>query len=176
MLYSQDLHLIPIENRHLDSTRHWANSADIQNFMLRTLPVYDENQTKWYADLVENKTKIVFAIETRQENKHIGNTGFYHIDYLHRRAEFWILIGSKSYRHKGFGVQVTSLLVNFAFNNLNLNKVYVHVTEENNAAINLYSKCNFTQEGFLRDHYFINGEYKNIVIMSLLKIDFYEKK
>ena len=59
-----------------------------------------------------------------------------------------------------------------AFNNLNLNRGFLYILEENKRSINLAKKCGFIEEGILRHHIYKNGEYKNLLIMGILKEDF----
>ena len=63
---------------------------------------------------------------------------------------------------------LSSLIISFCFNHINLHKVYLHVFESNLRAINCYKKIGMVQEGILIDHHYNNGKYENVLIMSLL--------
>ena len=60
----------------------------------------------------------------------------------------------------------------YAFNNLNLNKLYLNVGADNQEAIYLYKKLNFVREGIFREHYYIEGKYLDIITMAILRKDF----
>jgi RimJ/RimL family protein N-acetyltransferase len=176
MLHGKKAMLVPLEKEDLPKTLTWVNDSELNSKMLRVLPVTQLDQEKWYQDIVSDSAKIVFAIKTQDGAKHIGNTGLYHIDWIHRRAEFWILIGERDYWKRGIGAEIVSLIQQFTFNNLHLNKLYLNVGRDNNEAIGLYKKLNFTEEGVLKEHYFIEGKYIDVITMSILKRDFnYEK-
>jgi RimJ/RimL family protein N-acetyltransferase len=169
MLFGKKIKLLPLEKEDLPKSRHWANDRYLNSKMLRVLPVTKLNQEGWYQDIVNNPSKMVFAIKTIDNEEHIGNTGFYYINWIHRRAEFWILIGERDFWGKGIGAEVVSLMQAYAFNNLNLNKVYLNVGKDNKEAIDLYRKCGFVEEGILKEHYFIEGEYLDIITMAVLR-------
>lgn len=171
MLIGKKIKLLPLEKEDLPRSRSWVNDACLNSRMLRVLPVTQVEQEKWYEDIVQDPSKIVFAIKTLDGEEHIGNTGLYHIDWIHRRAEFWILIGQQDFWRQGIGSDVVSLVQRYAFNNLNLNKLYVNVGVDNQEAIALYKKLNFVQEGMLKEHYYIEGNYIDIITMAILRKD-----
>jgi RimJ/RimL family protein N-acetyltransferase len=61
---------------------------------------------------------------------------------------------------KGYGTEAVKLLLKFAFNDLNLNKVYLKVFQNNERAIKCYLKAGFVKEGLLRKESFIDGSYQ----------------
>jgi RimJ/RimL family protein N-acetyltransferase len=172
MLKGKKTQLVPLESDDLARSRSWANDEFLCSKMLRVLPVTQYEQEKWYQDIIKNPSKIVFAIKKLDRKEHIGNTGLYHIDWINRRAEFWILIGEQNSWAQGIGAEVVSLMKHYAFNNLNLNKLYLNVGADNCEAINLYKNLNFVQEGILKEHYYIQGKYLDIITMSILKADY----
>lgn len=172
ILHGTKIKLVPLEKEDLPKTRSWANDTFLNSRMLRVLPVTQLDQEKWYQDIVQDPSKIVFAIKMLKTEEHIGNTGFYHIDWIHRRAEFWILIGEKDCWKQGIGADIVRLMQRYAFNNLNLNKLYLNVGADNQGAIALYNKLNFAQEGILKEHYFIKGKYIDVITMAILRRDY----
>ncbi|MBW2319327.1 MAG: GNAT family N-acetyltransferase [Deltaproteobacteria bacterium] len=172
MLKGKKIQLVPLESDDLARSRFWVNDAFLSSRMLRVLPVTQYEQEKWYQDIVQNPSKIVFAIKTLDGKEHIGNAGLYHIDWIHRRAEFWILIGEQNYWAQGIGAEVVSLIKWYAFNNLNFNRLYLNVGADNRDAIALYKKLNFVQEGIFKEHYYIQGKYLDIITMAILKADY----
>lgn len=168
--------LIPLDREHLDASRAWANDRKTNIAMLRALPASRADQERWYAGIDGNLSKMVFAILWKEDRRHIGNTGLYHIDWLHRRAEFWILIGDPDYRGKKAGGAATRLMQKIAFDDLGLNRLYLRVDVENAQAIALYEKQGFTQEGVLREESYIDGHFHNVLVMSKLKREHGQKE
>lgn len=172
MLNGKKIRLVSLSREDLPKARDWVNDSYLKARMLRVVPVSQEDQEKWYEDIVQDPSKIVFAIKTLNDGQHIGNTGLYHIDWTHRRAEFWILIGERSFWGQGIGSDVVSLMQQYAFETLNLNKLYVNVGIDNEAAIALYKKANFVHEGIMKEHYYIEGKWIDVVIMEILRSEF----
>lgn len=172
MLYGKEVKLAHLEREDLPKSLSWANDTELNAKMLRILPVTQFDQEKWFQDIVSNPAKKVFTVKLQDGDEHIGNTGLYHIDWIHRRAEFWILLGEKEYWGKGFGSEVVSLMQHFAFRNLNLNRLYLNVGKNNSPALGLYKKLGFIEEGVLKEHYFIEGEYLDVITMAILRRDF----
>jgi len=171
ILIGKKIRLVPLEREDLPKSQTWVNDKVINAKMLRVLPVSRFDQEKWFEEISQNPSKVVFAIKDIINSCHIGNTGLYSIDWIHRRAEFWILIGEKDYWNQGIGSEVVELMKIYAFNNLNLNKVYLNVGTDNSNAITLYKKLCFKEDGLLREHYYIEGKYIDVITMSIIRKD-----
>jgi diamine N-acetyltransferase len=176
VLVGEKIKLVPLEKDDLAKSRSWVNDVSLNSRMLRVLPVTQGEQERWYQDIANDPSKIVFAIKTLKGKEHIGNTGLYHTDWIHRRAEFWILIGEQDFWKQGVGSEVVSLMQRYAFKSLNLNRLYLNVGVDNREAIALYRKLDFVQEGILREHYYIEGRYYDIVTMAILRNDYDAQK
>lgn len=73
---------------------------------------------------------------------------------------------------KGIGTDTMSLILEFAFNELNLHRVYLQVFSFNERAIKLYEKIGFIHEGKFRQALYRTGKWHDIVIMSILKNEY----
>ncbi|MHB8067015.1 MAG: GNAT family N-acetyltransferase [Desulfobaccales bacterium] len=172
MMMGKKVQLVHLEKEDLAKSQVWVNDPALKVLMLRVLPVTRMDQEKWLEDITRNPAKMVFAIKLLGTGEHIGNTGFYQIDWLHRRAEFWILLGERGSWGQGVGTEVVQLMLRFGFGDLNLHKIYLHVGSTNEKAISLYKKLNFAVDGMLREHYFLEGNYLDVLAMSILKKDY----
>src|SRR5262249_62195912 len=61
------------------------------------------------------------------------------------------------------------LLVEHAFEILNLNRVWLHVYEFNERGIRTYERVGFQKEGVLRQDHFHDGRYWSTIIMGILR-------
>jgi RimJ/RimL family protein N-acetyltransferase len=68
------------------------------------------------------------------------------------RAELGISIHDKTQWSKGLGTDAVRLVVDYAFEELDLNRVELTTDEENARAIRCYEKVGFVREGLLRQH------------------------
>ena len=158
--------LRPLELRDLEKSRTWVNDQETAALLLRVLPVSEREQERWFENICTQPDRYVWALEV--DDNYIGNMGLYHVDLIHRRAEIWTLIGEKTWRGQGLGRESMALLLDYAFLGLGLNKVYLHVDQENVIAQNMYKKFGFVIEGTLVAEYFIDGNFRNILRMRLL--------
>ena len=95
------------------------------------------------------------------------------IDWIHRKAEYSILIGDRSFQRQGYGFESSMLLLEHGFSKLNLNRIWLGVHEHNELAIKLYTRLGFVEEGCLRQSFLRKGVYSNLKIMGLLSEEFY---
>ena len=60
-------------------------------------------------------------------------------------------------------------IIRHAFDDLNLNRMEAFILTDNAASLALCRKVGFQQEGVLRQYAFKDGEYRDTVIMSILR-------
>lgn len=114
-----------------------------------------------------------FVIALREpEELCIGTLGCHNIDWRSRNAELGIVVGRREYLGKGYGAEAMRLLLGFCFDELNLHRVFLRVFDFNQRAIGSYLKCGFLEEGRLRQAFFRDGQYHDVVVMGLLAQEF----
>jgi RimJ/RimL family protein N-acetyltransferase len=128
-----------------------------------------------HADRLKQKqndhTTIYFIICTKENDKPIGATAFVRIDWIGRMATFYIAIAESENWNKGYGKEATKLMTDYAFATLNLNRIQLHVSKENNRAIDVYEKIGFVKEGELREAMYFDSHYIDFYVMGILKKD-----
>lgn len=170
------VYLRVLEEGDIITTTKWMNDSEISDIM-GYLPVFDlTNQLEWFRKGTVDKTRYIFAICNISNDEHIGNVGLGNIDYVHRHCMFNIFIYDANNRGQGRGREATELALHFAFNRLNMNKVYLRTSDRFVGAIKMYQKLGFVKEGIMRAHYFSNGAYEDKIMYSILKNEFYEQK
>lgn len=126
-------------------------------------------QMRYFAGMIESKDNQVFIIETKS-GEFIGTCGLHDIDRVNDNLRLGIIIFNKNYLRQGYGRETLNLLLDFAFGELHMNKVYLTVRADNDLAINIYRKLGFKEEGVMRKEYKIRaGEYLDLLRMSILK-------
>jgi RimJ/RimL family protein N-acetyltransferase len=105
-------------------------------------------------------------------NEVIGNVGFPKLDYINRIAEIGLFIGDKNYWGNGYGRQALELLLDFGFNLLNMNNIYLRVYSFNTPALNCYKKIGFKEAGKLRGAKIIVGVKYDEIYMDMLAEEF----
>ena len=131
---------------------------------------------KWFQNQLFDNTKTNFSIIDKKTNEIIGMTGLLDISLQHRRAQFYMTIGNKDHWGKRLPDENIPMVLNYAFNELGLNKVYLYTINVNNKARHVYLRNGFQPEGILREHYFCVGKLQDLHVFSVLKSDWSNTK
>lgn len=154
----------------------WLNDREVTQFTeIGTFPTSMSDLKSYYAKISQSKCDVMFAIVTKRNNVHIGNIKLGGISWIHRHADLGIMIGEKKYWGKGFGEEACKLVLSYAFNTLNLNKVILGVYGNHKAGIKAYRKTHFVVEGTIKDYFNFNGKFVDKVIMGISKRTFEQK-
>jgi len=110
-----------------------------------------------------------FAVETIEDSIHIGNCMYYDLDTKQNQAELGVMIGDRGYWNGGFGSEAVTLLVNYMFQYLELDRIYLKTLEWNIRAQRAFKKIGFSQYGASRQ-----GKYQ-FILMELSREDWPEQ-
>jgi RimJ/RimL family protein N-acetyltransferase len=147
----------------------WTNDREVTRYLVRgAFPSNIQQLERAYGAMVDSRSEVELAVVAREGNTHIGVVGLHGMDPIRRAAEFRILIGDKAFWGRGYGTEAARLCLAYAFELLNLHKVFLGVHAGHEAALRAYEKCGFVREGELRDEIFRNGRYYHAVRMSIL--------
>ncbi|MEC1179612.1 spermidine N1-acetyltransferase [Metasolibacillus meyeri] len=120
---------------------------------------------------IHKQSERRFIIQKGQEI--IGLVELVEIDLIHRNAEFQIIIDPNC-QGNGYAYSVTLLAMHYAFNILNLHKLYLIVDKQNEKAIHIYQKAGFQIEGELKEEFFTAGAYHDAYRMYIFQRDFHQ--
>ena len=112
-------------------------------------------------------TVAPFAIEA--DGVYIGHCTLRHLQHPHRNFELGIGIGDRAYWGRGYGREAIGLLLEYAFHYLGARRVGLTTHARNERAIRCYLACGFVEEGRPRKVLWIEGEYTDLVDMSILR-------
>lgn len=175
MLCDGVIYLRSLEEEDLDKTHEWFNTSDLFLTMGVMAPFSKSVQKNWYHDLSKRKDKFVFAVCLLSNKQHIGNVSLDLVDFLNRNARFSIFLAEEDVRGKGYGTRATNILLEYAFNYLNLNKIYAKMDAKRKDVQRYYEKIGFVPEGIMRRHEFRNGEYIDKMIMAIFRETWHRK-
>jgi RimJ/RimL family protein N-acetyltransferase len=159
----------------VEKTFFWHNQEDISDlYSGHPFPVNIEMEQKWYDKILTSNFPVtVFGIEYIENQSLIGITILKDINLINRSAEFAIYLGDKEFRGKGLSEEATLETLRFGFYKLGLNRIFLKVLEENEAAIKLYNSTGFIKEGLLRGSTYKNNQFKSELLMAILKEEFH---
>ncbi|MBG1421916.1 GNAT family N-acetyltransferase [Staphylococcus aureus] len=110
-----------------------------------------------------------FIVE--DENQVVGIVELVEINYIHRNCEIQIII-KPEFSGKGYAKFAFEKAIIYAFNILNMHKIYLYVDADNKKAIHIYESQGFKTEGLLKEQFYTKGKYKDAYFMSLLKSEY----
>jgi RimJ/RimL family protein N-acetyltransferase len=120
----------------------------------------------------ENERDIYFIIYEYASLRPIGWTMLRHVDAKNGTAEFAIHIGEPECRGKGYGTEVTRLVLDYAFSVENLHNVLLDTVAHNERAIRAYSRAGFRIIGRRRQALCWGHTRYDSVLMDCLTTDF----
>lgn len=161
--------LRPMTEQDTDNVIKWRNAPSVmENFIFRT-PLTREAHLNWYNNRVLTGDVAQFIIVDTDTNTDVGSVYLRDIDRNNQKCEFGIFIGEESCRGKGIGAKASRLILDYAFNELELNRVFLRVFAKNERAIKSYENAGFKYEGTFRDDVIIDGVAYDMVFMAILK-------
>ena len=157
----------------------WLNDPEVIRNLTVYAPLSIEQEQQWFQKILAqpiDEQPLAIEIRSGEQWKLAGNIGFMNFNRHAHSAEVGIVIGEKGFWNKGFGTEAMRLMVDFGFSTMNLNRIHLHVYETNPRGIHCYEKVGFQHEGRLRQAHYLEGQYIDILAMSILKNDWMEQK
>jgi len=175
MIRGHKVGLRAVEREDLETLRDWRNIPEFRRNFREVRELNMANQEKWFeSSCVNNPNDFMFVIEDLDTNEIIGAAGLLYINWIIRAADFSFYIGrDKEYvDDKGFALEAVQLLIDYGFNTLNLNKIWMELYEYDVAKLSFFKEeFLFKEDGILRQNCYEDGRYWNSVLISLLKTD-----
>jgi len=137
--------------------RYWPNSI--------------ESQSAFFESIKSARERLVLCICLSDTDEHIGVCNLSAINWVHRYADIALVIGEKKYRNGAIAIETMSLLLDIAFNRLNLQNVKASYVSANSSSSVLLRLFDFLEVGRFRKISYIRGEYVDSVISQLSRED-----
>lgn len=160
-----------------DSIRAWVNDPKIVE-TLSDIFLYpqSEKQTRTFMDLAMGPEWKGFIIAKRETEEYLGQIDFVRIDAKNGWGELGLVIGKSENHGQGYGSEALELMLEFAFNELRLNRVELVCWSFNEKGHRAYKKVGFVQEGVRRAKRYRKGQYHDEVCYGILKSEWQARK
>lgn len=154
MLKNEILRLRAVEPGDVDFLFDLENDPELWH-VTQTLVPYSRYDMEQYVFSVDKQDiaasrQIRFVIEHLADSQAIGTIDLFDLDMQNQRGGIGIVL-TKPNRGKGLAGSALDLLVDYAFNHLNLHQLYCNVEEDNKISIELFKKRGFVVAGLKRD-------------------------
>ncbi len=148
------------------------NDPEMRDYLLsNNFPVSVQSEESWIGSLYQRRDDITLGVFLKDTEEIVGVMGLHKIDFVHRNAVTGAWLGS-SFRGKDYGFEAKMLLLNYAFNTLNLHKIQSFVFETNERSAAYSMKCGYKEEARFKNHVFKNGKYIDDIVLAVFKEDF----
>lgn len=161
-----------------DAFSRW--SLDTEYWRLLTsdaaLPRSSKSIKEWLEkDLgKENPKLFLFAIRRLEDHQLIGQIDLDIVLWTHRESFIGIGLGERDYWGKGYGTDAMRVILNYAFSELNLDRVSLNVFDYNPRARRSYEKAGFEEEGRSREFLLKDGKRYDLIFMGILRSEWEE--
>jgi RimJ/RimL family protein N-acetyltransferase len=141
--------LRPFTENDIEIKVSWLNDPEIKKTLILKDQISVKTTLEWFNNSKTDPTRKDFIIETN-DGEIIGTIGLRKISQKEHSACIYIIIGNKEYWGKGVMFETERLLINWAFKEAGLEKIWAHVRFSNVASVitmkKLGFKCNVSSD------------------------------
>jgi RimJ/RimL family protein N-acetyltransferase len=163
-----NLRLLQIDDASVTFNWRASQRASLLNAGAKTVT----DQKEWIKGRPKNEYNFIIELKN---NLPVGMLSLININHINKNAETArFLIGDEnSVKGLPVAVEAMKLIYEFAFEDLNLARLYGTVASENSLMVKWQKYLGMKEEGRMRNHFFINGNWQDAIILGLL-VDEYQ--
>lgn len=148
----------------------WFNDAEVcRHNSHHVFPYRVEDARAYVAHTTQSAKELVLAITLKATGRHIGNIALQNLDPVNRSADFAIIIGEVDCWGKGYAKEASRLLLDHAFQTLNLHRVSCGTSHDNLPMQRLARALGMKREGRRRQVLFKHDHYLDVVEFGVLR-------
>lgn len=119
-----------------------------------------------------NRKFILFLMKHKESGKIIGRCGLHNWNDEHKRAEIGYVMEDEGFRRLGLMSEAVKPIIHYGFHHLGLNRMEALVGIDNAPSIRILAKNKFRNEGILKQHYCVSGNYTDSIICAILRNEY----
>lgn len=173
MLKGVQVALRAVEREDLNQLLEWRNNPNLRQYFREFRELSQYNQELWFENkVIQDPNTIMFSIIEMENKKLLGACGVCYIDWINRSADFSIYIGHHDlYIDQVFAPDTAHILVDYAFAELNLHRLWCEVYEFDILKREMLESIGFKIDGRHRQTHWSQGKWCDSLFYSLLKTD-----
>lgn len=178
ILENSNVRLTPLKIEDYDHLVHFAsNEPELWTYSL--VQASSPEKLKKYMEIAldgkKNKNAYAFVVFDKRTNQYAGSTRFYDIQMEFATLQLGFTWYGKEFQGTGLNKNCKYLLLEFAFEVLNMERVEFRADNENKRSINAMKSIGCTVEGILRSNTpKPNGERRDSIVLSILKDEWHQ--
>ncbi|TCP58165.1 RimJ/RimL family protein N-acetyltransferase [Tumebacillus sp. BK434] len=119
--------------------------------------------------------RVDLLICSQETNEPVGDISLNSMDSNNRSGSLRLAVFEPENYSKGYGTEALILMLDYGFGIRNLHRIELHVYSYNERAIHTYEKVGFKREGVMRDAWYYDHKWVDVIIMSILEDEFRAK-
>jgi RimJ/RimL family protein N-acetyltransferase len=172
MIEGKRINLRSLEESDLKIITEWRNQKEMRRSFFTTSLLSYSGQKGWFDQYLQDPTREIFIAVSKEEQKPIGMIGLYKMDHRNHQAEMGsTMVGDPAMWGQGIGTEMIAVLLEYVFSDLGLHRVYAYAFASNIGSIRAKEKCGFQVEGVLREAYYGQGCFQDIVLVGITRGD-----
>ena len=162
--------LRPLAETDVDHIMTWVNDPDVVGNLAAFAgePFTRADELEWIRRTRVSSSDVVFSIFTTDDERYLGQIGIHQIHARSRVGRLGVVIAARTDMGKGHGSAAIRAVLDHAFGPLRLHKLWVMMFAHNARTRGICQRLGFVQEGVLREEYFHDGGWHDMVRLSLL--------
>ncbi|ASS74236.1 hypothetical protein CIG75_04050 [Tumebacillus algifaecis] len=122
-----------------------------------------------------DKTRVDLLICSQETDEAVGEISLNSMDSNNRSGGVRLAIFHPENYSKGYGSEALTLILDYGFGIRNLHRIELHAYSYNERAIHTYEKVGFRREGVMRDAWYFDHQWVDVIVMSILEDEFRTK-
>ena len=168
--------LLPLKQEDLDTLADFSiKEPELWEYSL--IPANGLKNLKLYIDdalrTKENKTAYPFVVINKRTNEYAGSTRFYDIQHSHNTLQLGFTWYGKRFQGTGLNKNCKFLLLEFAFDQLGVDRVEFRADNNNIRSIAAMKSIGCKVEGVLRSNCASPSGRRDSIILSILKEEWF---
>lgn len=164
----------PLEEKDSDRLFAWRNSDDVRVYMYNDQLIPRFVHDTWFAGALTDSWRHYFVIVSNDIP--VGLANFYDIRPSARSCSWAYYLGDPSTRGQGIGACVEYMMIERAFGDMALNKLWCEVLVSNEAVWKLHHSFGFVTEAHFRQHIIRGDGAHDVYGLGLLTGDWTERR
>jgi RimJ/RimL family protein N-acetyltransferase len=173
MLRAGRVFLRPAERDDLALFVRWLGDKRTSRFLAVKAPFSLAMEERWFEDTVghQGRDRWHFVICRIEDERPVGAIALHDLDQVNGGAGLGIVIGDPGDTSRGYGSDAIAALLEFAFGELRLVRVWLEVDDVNERARHVYERLGFVHEATFRHGLFRGGRHVDVHRMAVLAED-----
>lgn len=166
MIETKRLYIVEAKEEDITIIMEMENHKDNKDFVWKG--TYKDHLAE-----IKDDSFLLFVIKNKEDNSIIG-FALNKLDFKSNIFELRRIVISE--KGMGYGKEVMNALIKYAFEERNMNRLWLDVYPDNVIGIKLYESIGMHCDGILRQNYKSERGYLDQIIYSILKSEYFQNK